>query len=330
MSRFRIVGLLAALVALATVVVACGSDENAAEVLESASWEGLQSGNLDFSLSVESGGREGGDIDVSLSGPFQRRGKDLPEVDLTATVEGTVDGQAIDLEGGLTLLPDRGFVNYEGVEYEIDPANFEFAKSSFLPLDPGQGKRGRASALSACQEAAAGLDLGDFVDDLSEDGSADVDGTSTTKISGDLDVSAALDAIVELAESPSCDAQLAAASRSADDLEEIEEELSGAVEVAHAEVYVGDDGIVRKVVGELTAEPRGSGHDEVEADFELTLSDINEGPKIKPPSAAKPILLWLQGLGVSPFEALYLVSDPEGLGRVLELVAADVLPAAGG
>ena len=120
MSRFRIVGLLVVLAALATVVVGCGGDDDPAEVLDSASLEDLKSGNLDFSLSVKSRGREGGNLDVSLSGPFLRRGKDLPELDLTATVEGTADGKAIDLEGGLTLLSDRGFLNYKGVEYEID------------------------------------------------------------------------------------------------------------------------------------------------------------------------------------------------------------------
>ena len=326
MSRLRIIGLLAALAAIATVIVACGSGEDPGKVLDGASWEGMKSGNLDFSLSVKSGGREGGNIDVRVSGPFQRRGKDLPHVDLTATVKGTANGEAIDFEGGLILLSNRGFVNYEGVEYEIDPSNFSFAKTSFLPLDPTRRREAGVSALSSCQEAAASLDLAEFADNLSNDGSADVDGASTTKVSGDLDVSAAFDALVELAENPSCDAQLEAAGRSAGELKKVESELTGAVETAHVEIYVGDDGIIRKLAGELTAEPKGSGRDGVVADFELTLSEVNEDPKIKIPAKASSILAWLQKIGIEPFSAAFLISEAEGLGHLLEIAAADAFP----
>ncbi len=229
------------------------------------------------------------------------------------------------------LLSNRGFLNYEGVEYEIDPEYFGLAKPSFLPAAPNQGKETGASALSACQEAAAGLDIGELGDGLANDGSADVDGVSTTKISGDLDVSAALDALVELAENPPCSAQLAAAGRSADELEKVRDELSGSVEDAHVEVYVGEDGIIRKIAGELTAEPEGSAQDEVEVEFELTFSEVNEGPEIKAPSGgAESILVWLEGLGVSPFGAFALVSESEGLGQLLDLIIADAFPWAEG
>lgn len=332
MSRVRIIVLLAALAALATVAVACGeSGEDPKKVLGDASLDGVRSGNLDFSLNVESQGAEGGKLDVSLSGPFKRRGKDFPLVDLAATVKGTANGEAIDFEGGLTLLPNRGFFNYEGVDYEIDPEYFGLAKPSFLPAAPSQGKEGGVSALSGCQEAAAGLDVNDLGDDLSNEGSAEVDGTDTTKISGDLDVAAALDALVTLAENPSCSAQLAAAGRSADELEKVRDELSDSVEGAHVEVYVGDDGIIRKIAGELTAEPQGGGQDEVEVEFELSFSEVNESPEIKAPSGgAESILVWLEGLGVSPFGAFALVSESEGLGQLLDLIVADAFPAAEG
>lgn len=325
MSRFRIIGLLAVLAVLATALGACGGGDDPAAVLDSASLEGLESGKLDFSLSTESGGES---LDVSLSGPFQRRGKDLPLLDLGVTAKGTAGGEPVDFEAGLTLLADRGFVDYEGVVYEIDPANFRLTKASFLPLDPSR-KAAKVSALSACQEAVAALDLTDFVDDLSDDGSAEVDGTETTKISGDLDLPAALDAFVALAKRPSCGAQLEAAGRSVAEVEQAAAGLSGVEKAAHVEIYVGDDDIVRKVAGELTAAPGGGG-DEARAEFELTLSEVNEGPEITAPATGKSILQWFQKLGVSPFEALFLVSDPEGLGRVLELIAADAFPAAAG
>jgi hypothetical protein len=328
-SCFRTVGLLAALAALAIGLGACGGSEGPEEVLDSASLAGLESGGLDLSLSIKSGGRQDESLDVSLSGPFQTRGPDLPLVDLTATAKGTAAGEPVDLEGGLTLLSNRGYITYKGVKYEIDPSNFRFVTSSFLPRDPGQGKGGNATALSACLEAAASLGLGKFIDNLVDEGNADVDGASTTKISGDLDVSASLDAIAELARQPSCDAQLMAADWSAEEVKGIVGELTGAAKVAHLEIYVGDDDIVRKITGELKAAAGGGGREKVEANFELTLSQVNEGPEIKAPAAAKPILLWFQTLGAPPFEALFLVSEPDALGRVLALIAADTFPAAG-
>jgi hypothetical protein len=330
LSRFRVVALLAAVAALAALAIGCGGgDENPGSILSSASLEGIESGNLDLSLHVRSAGKEGGNLDVSLTGPFRRK-KDLPQVALKATVKGNAGGEAIDFEGGLTLLSDRAYVNYEGTEYEVDQEYFSLAKPTFLPLKPGQGKKGTVSALNACLEAAAGLDLGSFGNNLSNEGSADVDGTATTKISGDLDVPAALDALVELAENPSCSAQLAAAGRSADELKKLEGELTGSAKKAHVEIYVGDDDIIRKVAGELAAEPKGNGQGQVEADFELSLGEVNEAPKIATPAGAKSILVWLEGFGISPFEAFFLVSEAEGLGRLLELAAADVFPSGGG
>jgi len=315
------------LFAMAAVGVGCGGDEDSPEaILGNASLEGIESGQVDLSLHVEAAGREGGDLDVSLTGPF-RSTADLPEAAFKATVKGKAGGEAIDFAGGLVLLSDHGFLDYQGTEYEIDPENFGLARPTFLPPAPGQGKKGTVSALNACLEAAGGLDLGSFGENLSDGGSADVDGTSTTRIGGDLDVSAALDALVELAEDPSCDAQLAAAGRSAAELEGLQSELAGAVKKAHVEIYVGDDEIIRKVTGELVAEPKGAGRGRVEVDFELTLSAVNEDPKIEAPAGGKPILVWLEGLGIDPFDALFLVGEKDGLGSVLEAAAADAFPA---
>ena len=75
MSRFRTFVLLAALAALATAFAACGSSDSSSEdpqqVIDNATLEGVESGSLDLSLAIESEGKEGGNVDVSLSGPFQ-------------------------------------------------------------------------------------------------------------------------------------------------------------------------------------------------------------------------------------------------------------------
>jgi hypothetical protein len=336
LSRFRIFALLAALAALATTFAACGgggdsSSDDPQQVIDNASLEGVESGDIDLSLAVKSDGEEGGDIDVSLSGPFQSEGtKDLPQLALTASASGTMEGEDIDFEGGLTLLSDRAFVNYEGTDYEVDPTTFGFVKSGFEQAQQQGGSEGNPADITACQEAAGGLDVGSFVNELSNDGSAEVDGTSTTKVSGDLNVGGAVDAIVELSEDPACASQLEAAGPlPLGELEEAKSELTSAVKEAHVEVYVGEDEIVRRLVAEVAIEPKDSG-EKVELDFDLTLSGVNEEQDIAAPSGAKPLQGLFQKLGVNPIELLEAGSSGEGLGDLLEGVTGGDSSGSGG
>jgi hypothetical protein len=324
LSRFRVFMLIAALAALTTVFAACGgssdkSGEDPQEVIDNASLEGVKSGNIDLSLAVEGEGGEGGDLDVSLSGPFQSGAKgDLPQLAMTASAKGSAKGEDIDFDGGLTLLSDRAYVNYEGIEYEVDPTTFGFVKSGFEQAQQQSGSESNPADVSACQEAATGLEVGDFVDNLASDGSADVDGTETTKISGDLAVGSAIDALIKLSENPACSSQLEAAGPlPIGELEEARGELTSAVKKAHVEVYVGDDDIIRRLAAEMTIEPKGSG-EKVEVEFELTLSGVNEEQEISAPSGAKPLEGLFQKLGVNPIDLLEGASSGEGLGDLLE------------
>ncbi len=332
MSRFRILALLAALAALATVFAACGGDggsDDPQQVLDDATFEGVESGNLEISLAVKGEGEDGGDIDVSISGPFQsKETEDLPELAMTASATGTSEGEDIDFEGGLTLLSDRAFVSYEGTDYEVDPTTFGLVKQSFEQAQD-QGSEGNAADVTACQEAAEGMEVGDFADNLRSDGSAEVDGTTTTKVSGDLNTGGAIDALIELSEDPACSTQLEAAGPlPIEELEEAKSELTSAVKKAHVDVYVGDDDIVRKAVAEMTIEPKDTEREKVDIDFEITLSGVNEAQEIAGPASAKPIQGLFQKLGVNPIELLESASSGEGLGELLEGLT-DNLPSGG-
>jgi hypothetical protein len=337
LSRFRIFVLLAALAALATAFAACGSSsdkssEDPQQVIDNATFEGVESGDVDLSLAVESEGKEGGNIDVSLSGPFESGANkgDLPQLAMTASAKGSAEGNDIDFDGGLTLLSDRAYVNYEGTEYEVDPTTFGFVKSGFEQAQQQGGSEGNPADVGACQEAATGLEVGDFVENLSNDGSADVDGTGTTKVSGDLDVGGAIDAIIKLTENPACSSQLEAAGPlPIGELEEAKGELTSAVKQAHVAVYVGDDDIIRKLEAELTVEPKDSG-EKVEVDFELSLSGVNEEQDISAPADAKPLEGLFQKLDINPIELLEAGSSGEGLGSLLEGVTGGGDSSSGG
>lgn len=323
MSRIRTFALFAILAAITTLFAACGggdddssSSEDPQKVVESASLKGVKSGELEMALHVVSEGDEGGEVDVSLSGPFEAGAKgELPQLEMTAKVDGSSEGEEIEFDGGLTLLTDRAFIDYEGTPYEVDPTTFGFLKSAF---EQAQQQGGDSGDITACQKAAEGIEFSQFADNLKDEGGADVDGTSTTKVSGDLSVAGAIDALIKLTEDPACSSQLEAAGPlPIGELEEAKGELSKAIEKAHVDLYVGEDEIIRKMATELTIAPPDAAGEKVELEFELSLSGVNEEQSFDSPSGAKPLEALFKKIGVDPVELLE-AGGSGGLGGLLE------------
>jgi hypothetical protein len=325
LSRFRILALFATLLALAAIFAACGggsdnSNEDPQKVIEEASLEGVKSGELDLSMHVKAEGEEGGEFDVALSGPFEQGSKsELPQLEMTAKAEGEAQGEEINFDGKLTLLTDRAFVEYEDTPYEVDPTSFGFLKSAF---EQAQQQGGSEADVTACQKAAEGIKFSQFADNLKNEGSEDVGGASTTKISGDLNVSGAIDAVIKLTEDPACSSQLEAAGPlPLSELEAAKGKISSAIKKSHVEINVGDDNIVRKFAIELTIEPPEAKGESVELELELELSGVNEQQSFSKPSNAKPLEALFKKLGVNPLELLE-AGGSEGLGGLLEGITA--------
>ncbi|MFT3865930.1 MAG: hypothetical protein QM729_16820 [Solirubrobacterales bacterium] len=326
MSRRRTFALLAACAALAALLSACGGggggSEDPQKVIEEATLEGVESGDLGLTMNIKSEGKEGGELQVELSGPFQSTGKkSLPELALEAKASGDADGEKIDFEGGITVLNDRAYIGYEGKQYEIEPTVFGFIKAGFEEAEQEGEKESAGGEATACQKAATSIDLGELVENLEDEGGEEVEGVKTTKLSGDLDPQAAVDAVVKLAETPACSSELEAAGPlPLNQLKSQESELTGAIKKAHAEIYVGEsDHIPRKVVAELTIEPKGSG-EKVEVELEFTLGKVNEKQSIEAPANAEPLESLFGELGVNSNEILELMQGggSEGLGGLLE------------
>jgi hypothetical protein len=324
LSRIRIFALFATMVALATALAACGggssdsSNEDPQKVVEGASLEGVKSGELEMSLDVTAEGKEGGEFEMELDGPFEQGAKnELPQVELNAKANGEASGEKIDFEGGLTMLTDRAFIAYKGDNYEVDPTTFGFLKSGF---EQAQQQGGEEADVTACQKAAEGIKFTQFTENLKNEGSEDVGGTSTTHVSGDLNVSGAVDALIQLTENPACSSQLEAAGQlPLGELEEAKGELGKAVKNAHVELWVGeDDNIVRKTAVELTIEPPEAKSEKVEIDLELTVNGVNEKQSFNEPSNAKPLEDLFKQLGVNPLELMEAGSAEGGLGGLLE------------
>lgn len=334
MSRVRILLLAATCAALTVVFAACGSSDSSTnsdaspeDVLKGASFEGIENADLDLSVAIDVSGDEGGDVDVSLSGPFQSKGaKQLPELDMTAEATGSANGEDIDFEGGLVLVPDKAFVDYEGTTYEVDATTFGFVEQA---IEQAEEEAGGEEEKTACQEAATALKPEEFIDGLSNEGGADVGGTETTKVSGDLDVPGAIDVLTKLLENPACSSQLEAAGPlPLNELDDAKAEIEEALKTAHADVYVGDDKIIRRVTAEFTIEPQGSG-EKVEVELDVTLNGVNEGQEISVPEDAEPLEGLFKKLGVNPLELLQ-ATQGGGLGSLLEGATGEAAPDFGG
>lgn len=332
MSRKRTFALLAAFAALAALLSACGGggggSEDPQKVIESATFEGVESGTVDLTMNVKADGEHGGNMKVDLSGPFQSTGKEsLPELGMTVKADGEADGENVNFEGGLTVLGDRAYVGFDGKNYEVDPTTFGFIKSGFEEAGQEGEKESSGAERTACQKAAASMNLEEFVENLENEGGEEVDGVKTTKLSGDLDPKGAVDAIVRLAETPACSSQLEAAGPfPLDQLKSMEGEITGAIKSAHADIYVGeDDHIVRKVTADMNIEPKGSG-EKVEIDFDFTLGGVNEQQTIKAPANAEPLEKLFGQLGVNPLELLGMMQGggSDDIGSLLEGITGGI------
>ncbi|HEY1354889.1 MAG TPA: hypothetical protein VGF09_01105 [Solirubrobacterales bacterium] len=324
-SRLQIALALCAVAALGAGLAACGggggsSEESPQAVIESATLEGIESANVDLSLSVKSTGKEGSNLDVSVSGPFEsQEGSSLPQMAIEATAKGKYKGEDVDFDGGLVLLPNSAFVKYEGVEYEVDPTTFSFVESIIDRSQKGTG--GESKGITGCRQAVGGLDFTRLGEHLKNEGTVEVGGTDTTKLSGDLDPTGASDLLSELSEDPACRTLLGAAGKipSVGNLKKSGDELSESLKTAHVEFYVGeDDHIVRRVVAELLVEPKGSKMERSEVDLDLTLEGVNEEQEIVAPSAAKPLSDLFLKLGINPLELAGSLQRGEGIQSLLK------------
>lgn len=334
MSRPRLLPLLATLtlcLATALALVACGgggdkSGESAETVLEEATLEGIESGNIDLSVDVSAPGADGGQVNAGLSGPFQGEGKgELPQLAVTAKAKGDFNGKKIDFDGGLTLLPNSAYVNYEGTEYEVDPTTFSFVEQTLKQAQGEAGDETGSAGVTGCQEELGKLKVAELLEDGKNEGSADVGGASTIKVSGDLDVAGGIDSLLEVVESQACQGQLSALGPglSSAEIEKAKDTLRSGVKSAHVEVYVGDDDIVRRISAQLDVEPQssGSGPKRVEVELDLKLTEVNEEQTISAPANAKPLSRLFIKLGINPIELLGMLQGEgggESLGELFE------------
>lgn len=276
---------------LATGLIACGGDDDgsdsdgadssadASQVLEQAfsSEESVESGVLDLSFQLTSEGEDAGNVDASLSGPFQGGDEgSLPQTDLTADATVNASGVDIGFDGGLTLTSDGAFVSYDGTAYEVDDATFQMLEQAYaqsLQLQEEQGGDGGSFS-------QFGVDPASWLPDASNDGTEDLDGEEVVHVSGEVDIPTMLADLQSIAEQSGGAAELDPA-----DLKEAED----AVDSASIDVYASsEDSSLRKLdLNVSLTDPSSSATADIV--FSIGISEPNEPQEISAPEDPQPI-----------------------------------------
>ena len=296
MPRIRLLALLvAALVALS--LAACGGDDDSGngedpqEVLDATfnNAEEVKSGTFDVSINLESEGDEGGDVETTLSGPFQSREGDIPSFDIEGSLKADTAIQDFDFAGGLVSTGQAAYVSYQDKAYQVPQEAFDTFAQRFLQLQQqNKGSQDQGNFLKSL-----GIDPSGWLTNLENEGTEDVEGTETIHVSGDADIPKLVEDLKALAEKNPTASQVDPNQLS---------QLAEVVKEARFDVYSGtEDNVLRRIDASLEIEapegtPGASGA--VSVDFSLALGEINEPQTISPPDGAEPLENLLQQFGL--------------------------------
>lgn len=325
MKAMRFLALFAALVACIAVLSACGGDDGGEttttasdfhEQVEASDWEGVESGELELALEIDDHVNEE-EINMRALGIFLGAdGEGVPQFDFAVEANGPLNGEEIELGTGLLVDTDRAVLHYEGWTYEPDDATFEELKSSF----EDSWEDGSEADVAACRQAAEGLNLGQLVNKVSNEGKSEtLDGVPVIRLSANLDIPRTIDALIQMTEDPACGAQLKLLGAwSVEELEALKPQLESSISERRVEFDIDKHGLLRRLAVDLMkVGPKGPKQEKIEIDLDLRLARVNEIDELPVPSKAKPMEALVKKLGLNPL-AVIEAGEAEGLGGLLE------------
>ena len=180
-------------------------------------------------------------------------------------------------------------VTYKGTNYEVDPQSFEFLTDAFEASE-------EAGESESESEAPAGLPaIRDFLTDVENEGTEDIEGVETVHVSGAVDVDGLIERVRPLAE------QAAALGLGSAGQIPTPAELDGLAELVRSasfDVWSGaDDNLLRRFKAAIKLDqPGGSGVAELK--FDITLADVNEPQEVEAPEDVRPLSELLGEVGL--------------------------------
>jgi hypothetical protein len=310
--RTRITAIAIAAVLPATIA-ACGggssssSNADPQQVLHEtfSNPKSISSGKLDLSLTGDVQGSQSASFDASIAGPFQSGGGQgaIPQFDLTGKISGSGGGTpSISFEGGLVFTKSNAYVEFQGTAYQVPTQLFSQLKA--IASQSSAGAQGSSQGLGSVLDQL-GIKPVDWFTNLQSEGTADVAGTSTDHISGDVDVAKLftdLHKLGQLSQQIPGQTQSLSPSRLA--------KIKDSVKSAHVDIYSGQsDHLLRRLAVSLAIAPpgggTGGGASSATINFSLTLSDLNQPQTISAPTNPQPVprALLRRLAGLSPLGA---------------------------
>jgi hypothetical protein len=290
----------AVLLGCSALLVACGgggggNEEDATQVLDEGFNHTIKSADIKIDATLEAKGLQGLDkpIRVQAGGPYVDNGDKFPSFDIDLKVGAGGGGQVINT--GRVSTGDRAFVKFEDTYYELPRSIVRQANRSFRG---NEKKRGLLRGI--------GLDARNWVEDAKVEGDEDVDGVSTTHVSGKLDIPRALQDLNRFVQRSGKELG-AAAGQVPQPLPRADlDKIAQVVKDPSFDVYVGkEDSTIRRVSAHLELEvPKEdraavNGLEGGTIDFSIEFDDVGGNQKIEVPAKARPISDLTKSLGTS-------------------------------
>jgi hypothetical protein len=298
LTRTRALLAFALAVGAAILIAACGggggSDEDPQQVLNETfqNDESIDSGTFDLDLNVDaSGGDNAGSLEAKIGGPFQGRQGQFPQFDVDISLKAEGGSQNLSGSGGLASTGDTAFVSFQGTDYSVPQEVFDQFTSTFTQLQSQTNSQGGGTLLQSL-----GIDPTNWLTDLNNEGTADVEGSNAIHISGQANVPKLVEDLKTIVQKTGS----ATGNVSPDQLDQ----LNSIIQTADFDIYSGEsDKILRRIGAKLELKPpegAPGAPDSVTLEFELTFADVNQPQTISAPDNAQPLSQLLQQLGISP------------------------------
>jgi hypothetical protein len=297
LTAIRALSVLALALASALLIAACGgggNGEDPQQVLQQtfSNPTSIESGTFDLDFKIEtSGGDNPGSFEAKLGGKFANQGPNqFPKFDVDASVKAESGSQSFSGTGGLISTGDQAFVNFQGTDYAVPQQLYDEFTTTYAQLQ-GQNKTGKSASLLG----SLGISPSDWLTDLKNDGTTDVEGTKTIHISGSASVS-------KLVEDLKTIAQRAGGAVNVDTQQL--DQLNNVVQSGDIDVYSGEnDKLLHRfqIHVDLKPPPGTPGApDSLSVDIQLNFADINNQETFTAPANAQPLGDLFQKIGINP------------------------------
>jgi hypothetical protein len=298
LTAIRALSVLALALASALLIAACGgggNGEDPQQVLQQTfnNPTSIESGTFDLDFRIEtSGGDNPGSFEAKLGGKFANQGPNqFPKFDIDASVKADSGSQSLSGTGGLISTGDQAFVNFQGTDYAVPQQLYDEFTTTYAQLQ-GQNKSGDSASLLG----ALGISPGDWLTDLKNDGTTDVEGTKTIHISGSANVPKLVTDLKAIA-------QRAGSAVGNVDTQQLSQ-LNDVVQSGDIDIYSGeDDKLLHRFQIHVDLKPPAGtpgAPDSLSVDIQLNFADINKQETFTAPANAQPLGDLFQTLGVSP------------------------------